>query len=380
MSGIESNSEDALLSSYNYELNNRLIAQVPVEPRHSARMMVVKEALKDSLNVKHLKVWDLKDELQPCDLLVLNNTRVMKARIKVRFRGGGLAELLLLEPHGEGLWLCLGRPAKRMREGDSLWLESSEHKPIELKVKGKDLLTGGRLIKFPSRYAGRQDMNQLLARIGEVPLPPYIQKEHFQNHEDRYQTKFALHPGAVAAPTAGLHLSDLLLDELKRRGIQFAQVTLHVGIGTFKPLEVEALTGLKLHHEWVDVDEKVLKAVKTCKSRGGRVFAVGTTSVRALEAAYLLGGGELQPFSGDVDLVIQPGFKFGVIDGLLTNFHLPKSSLLLLVSALIGRKRLLELYQNAINSEYRFFSYGDAMLITPESVLKSATVKSSKVG
>ena len=202
-----------------------------------------------------------------------------------------------------------------------------------------------------------------------VQLHFYIDKEKSSAHEEKYQTRFASRPGAIAAPTAGLHLSDELIDILKIRGIRIAQITLHVGLGTFRPLEKEDLTQLHLHSEWIEVTEEAIRAIINCKEEGGKVFAVGTTCVRALEAAYLSGRGVLNPFEGKVNLVIKPGFEFSVIDGLLTNFHLPKSSLLLLVSALIGRKRMLKLYQNAIANKYRFFSYGDAMLITPESVI-----------
>ena len=212
-------------------------------------------------------------------------------------------------------------------------------------------------------------MANLLDLCGEVPLPPYIDKEKSSAHEEKYQTRFASRPGAIAAPTAGLHLSDQLIDILKIRGIRIAQITLHVGLGTFRPLEKEDLSQLHLHSEWIEVTEETIKAITTCKEDGGKVFAVGTTSVRALEAAYLSGRGALKPYEGKVNLVIKPGFKFSVIDGLLTNFHLPKSSLLLLVSALIGRSRMLKLYKHAISNKYRFFSYGDAMLITPESVI-----------
>jgi S-adenosylmethionine:tRNA ribosyltransferase-isomerase len=197
-----------------------------------------------------------------------------------------------------------------------------------------------------------------------MPLPPYIH-QHEESDNDRYQTCFASKPGAVAAPTAGLHLSEELLAALLEKGIERASVTLHVGLGTFRPVETEDLSQLELHSEWVEVSEALVQAVAACRKRGGRVIAVGTTSVRSLEGVAALHGGELQPFRGPVNLVIQPGFRFAVVQGLLTNFHLPKSSLLLLVSALIGRERLLQLYQHAITAGYRFYSYGDAMWIPP---------------
>ena len=361
--------KDNLLSSYNYDLPNNLIAQSPTEPRHDAKLMIIKNGLDDALNLTHAKIWDLKDMLKAGDLLVVNNTRVLKARLNIRLSGGGLGELLLMEPRGNGQWLCLGRPARRMRSGDQLWLDTSPENSLCLKVIDKDESTGGRIIQFPNEFSSRTEMANLLDLCGEVPLPPYIDKEKSSAHEEKYQTRFASRPGAIAAPTAGLHLSDELIDILKIRGIRIAQITLHVGLGTFRPLEKEDLTQLHLHSEWIEVTEEAIRAIINCKEEGGKVFAVGTTCVRALEAAYLSGRGVLKPFEGKVNLVIKPGFEFSVIDGLLTNFHLPKSSLLLLVSALIGRKRMLKLYKHAIANKYRFFSYGDAMLITPESVI-----------
>ncbi|WP_269609703.1 tRNA preQ1(34) S-adenosylmethionine ribosyltransferase-isomerase QueA [Prochlorococcus marinus] len=361
--------KDNLLSSYNYDLPKDLIAQSPTKCRHDAKLMIVKEGLEDSLNLMHAKILDLKDSLKAGDLLVVNNTRVIKARIKIRLSGGGLGELLLMEPRENGQWLCLGRPARRMRRGDQLWLDKSQDNSLCLKVVDKDESTGGRIIQFPKEFTSRKEMASLLDLYGEVPLPPYIDKDKSCEHEERYQTRYASKPGAIAAPTAGLHLSDELIEILKIRGIRIAQITLHVGLGTFRTLENEDLSQLHLHSEWVEVTDETIRTINNCKEGGGKVFAVGTTSVRALEAAYLSGGGNLKPFEGKVNLVIKPGFKFCVIDGLLTNFHLPKSSLLLLVSALIGRKRMLKLYQNAISKKYRFFSYGDAMLITPESIV-----------
>ena len=302
---------------------------------------------------------------------MVNDTRVLKARLRVRRSGGGLAELLVLEPHGDGQWLCLGRPAKKMRPGDQLWLESLEQEPLGVHVLASDEATGGRLIQFPPGCDDAVAIEGLLERYGEVPLPPYIER-HDADDQTRYQTRYAARPGAVAAPTAGLHLSDALLAGLAERGVEIARVTLHVGLGTFRPVETEDLTGLTLHSEWVEVMPEVVDAVAACRQRGGRVMAIGTTSVRALEGAAQAGGGALQPLKGPVDLVIQPGYRFAVVQGLLTNFHLPKSSLLLLVSALIGREKLLQLYGAAIEEMYRFYSYGDAMWIAPEAVLFDA--------
>ncbi len=358
---------DSLLSSYDYELSNELIAQQPINPRHDARLLVV-PSIDQKLNaIKNLKVWNLQDELRSGDLLVMNDTRVLKARLRVRRSCGGSAELLLLEPLGDGIWLCLARPAKRMKIGDSLLLETIEQEPLLLKVMGIDSSTGARLIKFPSIYSDRESIEVFLDRYGEVPLPPYIHR-HDPNNQERYQTRYALRPGAVAAPTAGLHISDELLDAFSNKGIKQVKVTLHVGLGTFRPVSQEDLNDLKLHSEWVEIREEVLEAINACRARKGRVIAIGTTSLRALEGAFSAMGGKLKPYKGLVDLVIKPGYKFGVVDGLLTNFHLPKSSLLLLVSALIGREKLLAIYSEAIKRQYRFFSYGDAMWISPDAV------------
>ena len=356
---------DQQLSSYDYPLRPERIAQVPVEPRHSARLMIAPPSGDGAETARHGCVWDLLDELQAGDLLVVNNTRVLKARLKVRRSGGGRSELLVLEPRGDGQWLCLARPAKRMRPGDVVTIDGTS---IELSVLAEDSVTGGRVIQFPRDCEDAETIESLLNQCGEVPLPPYIHR-HDSDDVERYQTRYADRPGAVAAPTAGLHFSDELLAALQRKGVQLTRITLHVGLGTFRPVEAEDLRDLQLHSEWVEVNQSVVDAVSRCK---GRVIAVGTTCVRALEGAAQAHGGTLKPFKGTVNLVIQPGYQFHVVQALLTNFHLPKSSLLLLVSALIGREKLLDLYAEAIKLQYRFFSYGDAMWIDQSSVLESA--------
>ena len=356
---------DLLLSSYDYALPEGFIAQAPIEPRHDAALLMAPPIGAAPSAARHGRIWDLLEELQAGDLLVVNDTRVLKARLHVRRAGGGRSELLVLEPRNDGQWLCLARPAKRMRPGDVLTIEGTS---ITLTVLAVDPASGGRLVQFPSDCRDAATIEALLNQYGEVPLPPYIDR-HDPADADRYQTRYAERPGAVAAPTAGLHFSDELLAALQRRGVRLARITLHVGLGTFRPLESEDLTNLDLHSEWVEVTAEVVEAIRACR---GRVIAVGTTSVRALEGAAQAHGGELRSFCGSVNLVIKPGYRFRVVQGLLTNFHLPKSSLLLLVSALIGRQTLLKLYQEAIERHYRFFSYGDAMWIAPESVLPSA--------
>ena len=422
---------DQLLSSYDFELPQSFIAQRPVEPRHAARLLVVDPLASEARGAaaavgrdpvvaaalapggsaavpagiaevlapaeslalhgpcRHRTVWDLAEELRPGDLLVVNDTRVLKARLRARRATGGAVELLVLEPaalttataadtgtaaetaFGPSDWLCLARPAKRLRPGDVVQLEHPGQPSLDLPIVAADDETGGRVVRFPADCTSPEAIEALLARYGEMPLPPYIH-EHDASDEQRYQTRYAEHPGSVAAPTAGLHLSDELLTRLRERGVQIAAVTLHVGLGTFRPVEQEDLRGLELHSEWVQVRPDTVEAVRACHGRGGRVIAVGTTSVRTLEAVAALHGGELRPHTGPVNLVIQPGHRFAVVQGLLTNFHLPKSSLLLLVSALIGRRRLLALYEEAKRESYRFFSYGDAMWIAPEAVLSSA--------
>jgi S-adenosylmethionine:tRNA ribosyltransferase-isomerase len=362
---------DRRLSSYVFDLPEACIAQRPVEPRHAARLLMVGPHDGPPEGCHHGQVWDLADVLRPGDLLVVNDTRVLRARLQVQRPSGGRAELLVLEPRDDDLWLCLARPAKRLRPGQQVLLQAPGQPPLTLTVVGEDPATGGRLVRFPPGHGDAASLEPLLQRYGEVPLPPYIQ-QHDPADSERYQTRFASRPGAVAAPTAGLHLSDALLARLQDRGVERASVTLHVGLGTFRPLEEDDLTDLTLHQEWVELRPELVAAVEACQRRGGRVIAVGTTSVRSLEGVAALHGGCLQPHCGPVDLVIQPGFRFAVVQGMLTNFHLPRSSLLLLVSALIGRERLLKLYGLARDDGYRFFSYGDAMWIPPEAVLPDA--------
>ena len=369
-----SDSADLRLSSYDFHLPDERIAQRPVEPRHAARLLAVEAAgVGPEPQARHLSVWDLQQELRPGDLLVVNDTRVLRARLEARRPSGGAVELLVLEPWSGGLgqWLCLAKPAKKLKPGDWLEVVAEGQPPLPVQVLGRDPDTDGRIVQFPISCADAAALEPLLVQYGAIPLPPYIH-EHDESDNERYQTRYAAKPGAVAAPTAGLHLSDELLAAIRARGVELATTTLHVGLGTFRPVETEDLSQLQLHSEWVEMTPELVAAVAACRARGGRVIAIGTTSVRSLEAVAQLHGGELRPHTGPVNLVIQPGYRFAVVQGLLTNFHLPKSSLLLLVSALLGRERLLALYAEAIERQYRFFSYGDAMWIAPEVVLSSA--------
>ena len=367
---------DQHLNSYNYELNPSLIAHSPSHIRHESRMMIVnKNSSNNSYSLDKLTI-NIVDELNTGDLIIVNDTKVMKARMFVESETGSNIELLVLELIKDSTWLCLAKPAKKLKINKKLLLNSSNSESTVLKVVGVDKETGGRLIKFPDNINSLTSMNEFLEGYGQIPLPPYINhNESLSFHEDLYQTQYAKNPGAVAAPTAGLHLSNLIISRLKQKGVKILSITLHVGYGTFKPIDKDNLENLMLHKEFVNVDAKVIKQIKETKKEGKKIIAIGTTSVRALESCYCPEKKDIFPKSENVNLVIKPGFKFRVVDGLLTNFHLPKSSLLLLVSAMIGRERLMNLYKKAIREKFRFFSYGDAMYITPEAFLREARSK-----
>ena len=361
---------DHKLEAYDYILDETLIANKPSKVRHESRLMIVRDSSLEEDFTTNKYTKNLLDELRKGDLVVVNDTKVMKARLKVELENGKLVELLVLEKADQSTWLCLARPAKKLKINSQLNLKSSLAKDIKLHISGIDKETGGRFIKFPENINDLISMNNLLDIYGEIPLPPYIKSAEEESfHENNYQTEYASNPGAVAAPTAGLHLSKSLISNLKKKGILVMPITLHVGYGTFKPIDQEDLSNLKLHKEWVSVSRKVVEEIKRIKKTDRRVIAIGTTSVRALESCYSYEMEDLIPIAKYVDLVIKPGYKFKAVDGLLTNFHLPKSSLLLLVSAMIGRERLLNLYKKAIREKFRFFSYGDAMYISPDSFL-----------
>ena len=361
---------DFQLNSYDYELDSSLIASKPKNIRHKSKMMIVRNPCEIDNYCTNKLTEGIVDELKEGDLIVVNDTKVMKARLHIKLENSSIVEIFVLEPVKESIWLCLAKPAKKLKINQLVELNFSNCKTIQLKIVGIDKETGGRLIKFPNKFNDLKSMNKLLDKYGEIPLPPYIKKtDEIIFHENSYQTQYAKNPGAVAAPTAGLHLSKDLISSLKNKGIKFLSITLHVGYGTFKPIDQNNLNNLQLHKEFAIVDKVVIENIKSVKKNGNKVIAIGTTSVRALESCYCPLQKEIIPINKYVDLVIKPGFKFNVVDGLLTNFHLPKSSLLLLVSAMIGRKRLLDLYQKAIREKFRFFSYGDAMYISPDSLL-----------
>lgn len=359
---------DWSIEAYNYELPQDRIAQNPVIPRDSSRLMVVNSLR----NHSHCVFRDLPDLLKPGDLLVLNNTRVIPARLYGRKTSGAQVEILLLKPVQDNCWLALVKPGKRFITGAKIEFESHSSSFSDQKllatVLSTDPETGGRLLQF--HLPDGVSLIQLLDRFGHVPFPPYITDS--QALTQQYQTIYGNVAGAIAAPTAGLHFTDELLELLEQRHIGQAFVTLHVGIGTFRPVEVKDITTHNMHSEWVEVPPLTVDKIRQTKDRGGRIIAVGTTVVRALEGAALANhhntheqSAPIIPFCGDTNIFIYPGYKWQVVEGLITNFHLPRSSLLMLVSAMIGRKRLLSLYQDAIAQKYRFYSFGDAMLILP---------------
>jgi len=353
---------DQQLSGYDYYLPPELIAQNPVIPRDNSRLLIVKPD--GSLN--HQIFRDLPNFLSPNDLLVLNDTRVIPARLYGQKSTGAEVEVLLVEEKSENIWLALVKPGKRFAIGSEIYFDNSqeteETKEICLKatVIDKDEATGGRLLKFET--PPNQSFWQLLEKIGKIPFPPYVTQS--QALPQQYQTIYADKQGAIASPTAGLHFTDNLFKQLDDKGIKTAKVTLHVGIGTFRPVETENILQHQMHQEWIEVSQQTIDLIQETKAKGGKIIAVGTTVVRTLEGAYAIEK-QLKPFQGKTNLFIYPSYQFQVIDGLITNFHLPKSSLLMLVSALIGREKLLDIYQQAIAEKYRFYSFGDAMFILP---------------
>lgn len=355
---------DFQLSSYTYKLPPSLIAQTPAVPRDSSRLLIVNSRL-DSADGTFR---DLGDWLNPGDLLVLNNTRVIPARLYGRKITGSQVEILLIEERSPSCWLALVKPGKRFSIGAKIVFDPlsdrcvTDQDRLQATVIDRDQETGGRVLQF--ELPPDKSLWQLLENYGQLPLPPYIGKNDAL--DERYQTVYAQQPGAIAAPTAGLHFTPELLSKLKQQGIEQTQITLHVGIGTFRPVETAEITNHTMHQEWIEVSPETVSKILATKAKGGRVIAVGTTAVRALEGAAAESG-EIKPFRGKTNLFIYPGYQWRVVDGLITNFHLPGSSLLMLVSALIGRERLLGLYQEAIASNYRFYSFGDAMLILPEA-------------
>jgi S-adenosylmethionine:tRNA ribosyltransferase-isomerase len=335
-------------SDFSYVLPERLIAQVPLPKRTDSRLMVI-DPLRRSTS--HRRFDELPELLAANDLLVLNDTRVIRARLHGRKDSGGAAELLIERIESGRRALCQVRVSKPLKPGRTLLLDP-DGEPVTVVERCGDLY----------RFEFRRAVDEVIDACGRVPLPPYISRQPDEIDEARYQTVFAERRGSVAAPTAGLHFDEVLLDRCAASGVAIARVTLHVGAGTFQPVRVRDLSAHRMHGERIAVDVNLVGAVTACRQRGGRVIAIGTTVVRALESAAL--GGTLAPFAGETDIFIHPGFRFRVVDALVTNFHLPESTLLMLVAAFAGRQRVLDAYATAVQLEYRFFSYGDAMFIT----------------
>jgi S-adenosylmethionine:tRNA ribosyltransferase-isomerase len=350
-------SVDRLLASYHYELPETSIAQTPVVPRDRSRLLVVEP--RDGYQHRHF--YEITDLLAPGDLLVFNNTRVIPARIYGYKTTGAPVEILLIAEQQHNCWLALVKPGRKLKIGSQIVFPArhGEIQQLAATVMARDEATGGRLLQFD--LPEDIPLLSVLADFGELPLPPYINAS--ESTPEQYQTVYAQVPGAIAAPTAGLHFTPELLEKLATLGINQTQVTLHVGVGTFRPVEAEDITTHKMHHEWLEITQATIDLIHATKANGGQVYAVGTTAVRAIETAAQTG--KLQPYSGDTNIFIYPGYEWRVVDGLITNFHLPGSSLMMLVSAAIGRQRLLDLYQIAIDQDYRFYSFGDAMLIMP---------------
>jgi S-adenosylmethionine:tRNA ribosyltransferase-isomerase len=334
-------------NTFHFDLPRELIAQHPLPRRSDSRLLQLARA--DGC-VSDRRFRELPDLLEAGDLLVFNDTRVIPARLFGRKESGGRVEVMIERLLGEAECLAQMRVSKRLQRGGIVVLEDGSR----LAVVGRE---GG----FFRLRLESGVISEKLQRLGHMPLPPYITRADTEEDAERYQTVYAQRPGAVAAPTAGLHFDAAVLAALDERGIERTSVTLHVGAGTFQPVRAENIEDHQMHAEYLEVNRATCEAVQRARSRGGRVVAVGTTAVRALETAA--GDGELRPFAGDSRIFIYPGYRFRVIDGLLTNFHLPESTLLMLVCALAGIERTLAAYHHAVNERYRFFSYGDAMLI-----------------
>jgi S-adenosylmethionine:tRNA ribosyltransferase-isomerase len=357
---------DLLITDFDYDLAEELIAQQPPAERGQSRMLVMDRAT-GTLRDSHFSAFP--SLLGPGDLLVLNDSRVIPARLYARRtlrrekeKPTGRIEVMLTEPAGDNRWHALVRPGRKVAIGEILVFPSALG-AIELKAEVLERGEyGDRLLQFEPV----DDFYTALDRIGHVPLPPYIHRDDAQSDRERYQTVYSHEPGSVAAPTAGLHFSSQVLDEIAARGIEIARVTLHVGLGTFAPLRVERVADVHLHRERYTLPAPTAEALNRAVREHRRIIAVGTTTVRTLEsaaAAHQAGTAELAPHSRETEIFISPGFQFRLVSGLLTNFHLPQSSLLMLVSAFAGRERILAAYNHAVAERYRFFSYGDCMFI-----------------
>jgi S-adenosylmethionine:tRNA ribosyltransferase-isomerase len=355
---------DPSVSDFDYDLPEELIAQEPPTERGSSRMMILDRATGE---FRDAFFSGFAENLRPGDLLVLNDSRVIPARLyarrtlrREREKPTGRIEVMLTEPAGENQWRALVRPGRKIAIGERLVFPAPDGGiALEAEVLERGLY-GERLLEF----APVSDFFAVLDQIGHTPLPPYIHRDDAASDRERYQTVFARERGSVAAPTAGLHFTPQILDSLAARGVEIARVTLHVGLGTFAPLRVERINEVRLHSERYTVTPEAAEALNRAVAERRRIVAVGTTVVRTLESAALAAGaGPIKPHSGSTDIFISPGFTFRLVGALLTNFHLPRSSLLMLVSAFAGREHILAAYNHAIEGRYLFFSYGDCMFI-----------------
>jgi S-adenosylmethionine:tRNA ribosyltransferase-isomerase len=346
-------------SDFDFELPEELIAQQPLRERSASRLL---EVHGPSGQLAHRSFKELPELLSPEDLLVFNNTRVLPARLYAQKQTGGRAEIMIERMLGDGGALAHVRASKSPREGTLLMITAevdSDISELTVRVVGRE----GVLFRLMPESGSIKEM---MRRFGHMPLPPYIARSDTPKDRDRYQTIFGRREGAVAAPTAGLHFDQPIINAVTSAGVATSEVTLHVGAGTFQPVRVDNIEDHTMHSEYVEVDEACCDAVAMCKARGGRVIAIGTTAVRSLETAAQ--NGEIRPYAGDTDIFLYPGCGFRVVDAMVTNFHLPESTLLMLVSAFSGMHTIRRAYAAAIENRYRFFSYGDAMFLTKKQV------------
>ena len=338
-------------SDFSYELPPELIAQTPIERRDGSRLMTLDRRTGET---GHRRFYDLPSLLRPGDCLIMNDSRVLPARLLgQRLPGGGACEVLLLTDRGDNIWECLVRPGRKLRTGARMTFGDGS---LTAEVTGEEA-EGNRLVRF--RYEGI--FLEVLERLGKMPLPPYI-KEELQDRE-RYQTVYSKVLGSAAAPTAGLHFTQELLREIEAKGVALGYVTLHVGLGTFRPVKEETIEDHPMHSEFCTIPPETADLINRTRAAGGRCICVGTTSCRTLES-WAGEDGHMEPRSGWTNIYIYPGYRFKVMDGLVTNFHLPESTLIMLVSAFAGREAVLSAYEEAVRERYRFFSFGDAMFIT----------------
>lgn len=341
------------VAQYDFDLPQELIAQTPIADRASSRLMIVDRKRQ---TWTHTRFTHLVEHLEPGDVLVLNDSRVRPARlIGVKEETGAKIELLLLKPFGEDRWEALVKPAKRVKEGTVISFGDGRLRAV---AEQATEVAGGRLFRL--QYEA-DDVEKLFEKLGQMPLPPYIHEQ--LEDPERYQTVYSKVVGSAAAPTAGLHFTSELLAQIEQKGVKLAFVTLHVGLGTFRPVTVEVVEEHQMHAEYYELREETAQLINEARQNGHRVIAVGTTSVRTLETVASNHGGKIVADSGWTDIFIYPGYTFKVVSGLVTNFHLPKSTLLMLVSAFASKELIMSAYEEAVRERYRFFSFGDAMLI-----------------